>query len=340
MNFQEHYQKIFFESLSQRRTSPTTTIIAEVMEVLNIKKGAAYKRMNGETAMTITEAVQIADHFQMSLDDIFKSNKYITFSHPFVSEEKTTIDVFLGQFKKFMQIIKEGHGKEGVEMSYLANELPVFYYFSHKYIFNFLLSVWRHLHWDDIPLSIDENKELNVQAEIFRKDTLDSYYKQNVTEIWNSNMLNNLYQQIIFCITIRGFKEASYVKLLVSDIENLLNELRAITMTGEKTIKGMQVPGSEIKIYLNDFGNYLNIVQYQSPQVSSSFIGYDFPQFIVSHNPSFYEFSNNWIGKLKKRSVLISSEGYQYRELFFIKMEKDFSYFKERVGKLMEIYYN
>jgi len=80
-------------------------------------------------------------------------------------------------------------------------------------------------------------------------------------------------------------------------------------------------------------------MQFDSKSIKSTFVGYDYPQFIVSHNKPFFEFSKNWINKIKKRSVLISGEGYQYRELFFIKMENDFKYFKERVDSLLNIYY-
>jgi len=153
-------------------------------------------------------------------------------------------------------------------------------------------------------------------------------------------MLNNLYQQIIFCITIRAFKDESFVGRLITDIEKLINHLRDIAISGVAAVDNAGRSDIELKIYLNDFGNYLNLVLYKSKYIRTSFIGYDYPQFIVSHNKQFYDFSMDWINKIKKRSALISSEGFQYRELFFIKMENDFKYFKERVEKLMGIYYN
>ena len=93
-------------------------------------------------------------------------------------------------------------------------------------------------------------------------------------------------------------------------------------------------------IYLNDFGNYLNILLYESEKVTTTFIGYDIPQFLVSYNSNFLEFSKNWINKIRKRSVLISTEGYQGRELFFIKIESDYKLFTEKVDKLVPIYYS
>jgi len=337
-SYNDNYQKKFFDILSKRNTKDHK-IVYDLMDLLDIKKGAAYKRMNGDTNMSISEIIKVSDHYNLSMDATFRSDKFISFFHPFVHKEKASLDVFINQYKKFFKPVKNLGASEKVELTYLANELPIFYYFGHKYIFNFMIAIWKHLHWDDVSLHIGKVSEYEKEAKEIRNEIVENYYKNNVTEIWNSNMLNNLYQQIIFCITIRAFDNSAYLTQLINDIENLLLHLKDISISGIKSIKGTKVKGSELKIYLNDFGNYLNIVQFDSTSVKSTFVGYDYPQFIVSHNKPFFEFSKDWINRLKKRSVLISSEGYQYRELFFMKMENDFENFKEKVDKLLAVYY-
>ena len=217
----------------------------------------------------------------------------------------------------------------------MANEIPIFYYFSHKYVFNFLLSVWNHLHWDEERLSIKENQSITPQLEYLRSEISNFYESHPVTEIWNSNMLSNLYQQILFAVTIRAFEDIRFIRNLTIDIEKLINRLQELAGTGQKSGKNT----SNVTIYLNEFGNYQNLALYQSEKMSVSFVGFDMPHFVVSYNEKFHEFSNQWIDKIRKRSILISSEGYQFRELFFLKMNKDFEDFKERVDKLVAVYY-
>lgn len=326
MTDQAKIQAMFFDYLAQRRG--VEKMLYGTMEVLNIKKGATYKRINGDTALTTEELVKLAIHFDVSLDSIYQPEKYISFQHPF-KNQKTTID-FMAQFTYFLKPLSS---KDKSQLTYLANELPVFYYFSHKYIFNFLLSVWTHLHWTDTRLEIQENKEITQQVDFIRQEITNYYDGHPVTEIWNSNMLANLYQQIIFSITVRAFKEEKFINNLLKDIEELITHLRNLAMNEytEKT--------QERKIYLNDYGNYLNLVLYESEKIKTTFIGYDIPQFMVSFNPNFYDFSKSWIRKIRKRSVLISAEGYQNRELFFIKLEHDHKMFQDRVEKLLAIYY-
>jgi len=328
MNYQVIYQKKFFDYLLKRRG--VETILYKGMEVLHIQKGAMYKRMNGETALTTAELIQLANHFDVSLDTIFQSEKYVTIQHPFL-DQVSTID-FLDKFTFFLKPLQSNYKSD---LTYLANELPVFYYFSHKYIFNFLLSIWNHLHWSDTKLEIEENKEVNVQIEKIRAEITQYYEGHPVTEIWNSNMFANLYQQVIFCVTIRAFKDVNYILKLLEDIKMLIEHLHELAFKGV-----MEGQSSERKIYLNDFGNYLNVVLYQSEKINSTFIGYDIPHFLVSYNSDFFEFSKKWIKRIKRRSVLISAEGYQYRELFFIKMENDFKDFDDKIAKLIGVYYS
>ena len=331
MNENEYYQKLFFESLTKRKSQEK--ILYGMMDVLQLGKGACYKRMNGETSLTTAELIKLANHFQVSLDGVFQADRYISFQHSF-AQKNTTFDL-LSQFKFFSKPLSDD--PQTSKLIYLANELPVFYYFSHKYIYNFLSSIWKHMHSSESKLIIEENPEVTSQLEIVRRDISSYYAGHPVTEIWNSNMFANLFQQIIFSITIRAFKEEVYLRHLMEDIKKLFDHLHDLAMSGSISVENN--PDSERMIYLNEYGNFLNMVLYESDKINATCIGYDMPQFIVSYNPAFYVFSKEWIQKIRRRSVLISGEGYQYREMFFIKMEQDLKTFEEKVEKLMAVYY-
>lgn len=319
----------FFKYISKRKSKEET--LSTVMDTLHIQKGAAYKRINGTTLLSAEEMVKICNKFGFSLDTVTGSDQFMSFEHPFLGEE-SSID-FLDRYAFYLKPLMDSSSES--TLTYMANELPIFYYFSHRYIFNFLLAVWNHLHWDEAQLNIKENVSIEPQLENLRNEVSTYYDSHPVTEIWNSNMLSNLYQQILFAITIRAFENKRFVYSLIKDIEKLLSRLHELAGSGMKS--GQQE--SNIKIYLNEFGNYQNLALYKSEKLSVTFVGFDMPHFVVSYNQKFQEYSTSWIDKIKKRSILISSEGYQFRELFFLKMNKDFEYFKNRVDKLISVYY-
>lgn len=325
----ESQQSKFLQYIIRRKSK--RELLDALQTHLHIKSGAAYKRISGDTAMTADEMVSLAHHFGFSLDTALGSEKFISFEHPFMKHD-SSID-FLDRYSFYLKPLLANTGSS--KLTYMANEIPIFYYFSHRYIFNFLLSIWNHLHWDEAALRVTENQAITPQLEYLRGEIASYYESHPVTEIWNSNMLSNLYQQILFSITIRAFDDLGFVKNLIVDIEKLIARLQQLAGTGLKSGK----QSSNITIYLNEFGNYQNLALYESEKMSVSFVGFDMPHFIVSYNKGFHTFSQDWITKIRKRSLLISSEGYQFRELFFLKMNKDFVAFKDRLEKLIAVYY-
>ncbi len=319
------YQNALFVRLKERLGSQKSTLIDRVVDALGLKKSTAYKRINGSSSMSVDELVTLSQAMNFSLDDVFFKDKHISFKHPFVNEAENRKN-FIEQFDLYMSPLDR---KDGNSLTFLANELPLFYYFNHPHIFHFTVSVWNHLHWKDSRLEIDSALKYDEELKAFRELTRKRIANIDVIEVWNSNMLNNLFQQIIFSITIRAFKSPANISDLLNDIELLISALK----------KATEVKNEHLTIYLNEFGNYLNMVTYNSKSMKATFLGVDYPKFIVSENENFYKFATDWINKIKRRSVLISGEGYQYQELFFRKMETDFEAFKDKVQKLISIYY-
>lgn len=333
MNPQQELQSKFFTELE--KTTSQESVLNHSMEILGLRKGAVYKRMNGDTALTTSELVSLSNHFKFSLDDSLLDGKFISFSHPFMQAGETKNIDFLRSISTYLETLRS---KEESKLTYLANELPIFYYISRKYIFTFLMSIWNHLHWEEGALKINETTHLDENIESFRTEITDYYDAHPVTEIWNSNMMSNLYQQVIFCITIRAFDNLSFINHLMNDIKNLIDHLKDITLHGIRKTSNAEEQ-VDLSIYLNEFGNYLNVLLYEGTDLNITFIAFDYPQFIKTNSSGFNKYSKKWIEKLKKRSVLISSAGYQYRELFFLKLEKDFEAFKEKADNLLKIYY-
>jgi len=320
-------QERFFNILNQRFGKKL--VLDTMMEHFMLKKGAAYKRMNGTSILSVSELNFLADHFNVSLDTMLQRESFLSFQHPFMDTSKVD---FLEQYAYYLKPLSRSKGSK---LIYMANEIPVFYYFSHQHIFNFLTHIWEYIHLDSPTLRIPAKTD-NIKAlEELRNEVENHYTNHEVTEIWNSNMLSNLYQQISFAITIRAFENLDTIDKIIMDLKDLINNLM------QKATKGQQNenPDSKINVYLNEFGNYLNLVYFNSEKFSTSFIGLDIPHFIMSHSESFNTFAHAWLQKIMKRSILISGAGYQFRELFFIKMEKDFSDFVEKVDKLTAVYY-
>jgi len=298
-------------------------VFNEIKEILHLQRGAIYKRINGDTALTSEELFKISRHFKVSLDTTLDNNPFFSFTHPFIDLKESV--QFLDVFKFYL---KPMIYQESNELIYLANELPVFYYLAYPEIFNFQTGIWDYKMGS--KLKIPHKHKISSELSDLNS-AVQAYYNSNpVTEIWNSTMLSNLYQQVLFCIGVRAFENQNQLEILVNDIHKMLSDLKKTVEDGDS---------GNHKIYLNDFGTYLNLVLYNRKDLKASFIGMDIPQFMVSHDETYFDFAMDWVNKIKEQSVLISSGGYQNKELFFVKLDKDFLRFKDNTQKLISLYY-
>lgn len=155
MMSQEDLQERFFEFL--RKRTGAEKVLYESQSVLHLQQNAIYKRMSGKTALTAREMVLLADHFNVSIDSAIQRENFFSFTHPFL-DERNSIS-FLERFAFYMAPIIKDEEKNS-ELWYISNELPVFYYMSYEYIFQFYMAVWAHLHWSDSKLVISKDQLL------------------------------------------------------------------------------------------------------------------------------------------------------------------------------------
>lgn len=325
------HQIRFFDYLNARYGKKT--VIYDSMEVLDLQKAAVYKRVNGTTALNTDELMKLAQHFNVSLDTALENKSYYSFQHPFVNNQHSL--EFFEHFAFIMTPILEQEENRS-EMIYLANELPIFYYLYYDYIFQFQLAIWNHLHWSEGKLIISSDQTLDPQIDKLRRQVVDNYRARRVTEIWNPAMLSNLYQQILYAISIRVFADRQFIDNLVRDLRKLIHDLQQIPQNNNHLSAYNR---NDINVYINEFGNYMNILLFEGQKLRSTCIGYDMPQFILSHDTRLYNYSKRWVENIKRHSVLITYGGLRDRELFFAAIEREFDQFVDRVQKLMILYH-
>lgn len=155
-------------------------VLHETMDLLHLQKAAVYKRISGDTALTLSETVKLAEHFNVSLDTTIGTEGYHTFSHPF-QKVRSSID-FLQCFLEIMRPVMPEEEAES-KLIYLANELPVFYYLEYDAIFKFLVAIWNHLHWSQQELMIADHEPIHAEIFQLRNRIIGHYHSRQVTEI-------------------------------------------------------------------------------------------------------------------------------------------------------------
>jgi transcriptional regulator with XRE-family HTH domain len=76
---QDNIQSSFLDQV-RKRLAPNVSFADELAEILNISRDSAYRRMRGETVLSLDEVKKICTHYGVSLDSLLApSSQVISF---------------------------------------------------------------------------------------------------------------------------------------------------------------------------------------------------------------------------------------------------------------------
>jgi hypothetical protein len=122
----ESVQQIFFKHI--KSLLPVNVSFAEtIADVLNVSNDSAYRRIRGETHISLDEIKKLCEEFKISLDNLLHLNSN---SFVFVSTLTNNTDFNYREWLlSVVQVIKRVKTFNPCAMTYLAKEFPFFYYF-------------------------------------------------------------------------------------------------------------------------------------------------------------------------------------------------------------------
>lgn len=132
-------QSIFFDHI--RENLPHHVSFADLLsEILNISRDSAYRRIRGETILSLDEVKKLARHFKISVDAIISpSSEVASFHYKVVNNGEFN---FADWLKNILQNLTMLSNSEKGELLYFAKDMPVFYYFNSPLLSSFKMFFW------------------------------------------------------------------------------------------------------------------------------------------------------------------------------------------------------
>ena len=134
-------QSTFLEQI-RAKLPPNLSFVDELAELLSISRDSAYRRMRGETVLSLDEIRLLTNKYGISLDEFLNPSKER------VSFQLKTRDAVDFSFEKWfnsvlesLELILAAPGKEK-EMIYDSKDLPIFHYFQYPRLATFKIYFW------------------------------------------------------------------------------------------------------------------------------------------------------------------------------------------------------
>ena len=113
----EGIQSAFLEQV-RKSFPPNLSFVDELAELLNISRDSAYRRMRGDTVLSLEEVKKLCDHFKISLDSFLSpSSEVVTFQLRAMNVNEFSFDKWLGSILSpalLMAIALRGSGNDSV----------------------------------------------------------------------------------------------------------------------------------------------------------------------------------------------------------------------------------
>ena len=307
----------------RKQLSISTSLNDEIASVLNISYDAAHRRVSGKSKFSIDETLQLANHFNISLDKIFLKNDKVIVEKTI---EITSLKDMLSYFKKSAERIEQLTTTTKPTLYYSAKDIPLFYFMDNTIISKFKAYVW---------LTLLNSEQINVSFENFVVDESFMEHTQKlkkiyenaiVKEVWNDTTINSSLQQILYFYEsgLLSFKSATALYLDLKRILKLIKD------------KSNQT-NSNFSIYYNELILLNNNMLIETNEKLTMFIPYTLLGYFITDNKESCHNVHQFFNQQIINSKPLNQSGIKDQNLFFNRANRKIDYYLEQLNNQVDL---
>lgn len=319
----DNLQSVLLEQV--RKLLPANLSLAdELSELLNISRDSAYRRIRGETVLSLDEAKKIYDRYGVSIDALFSQDSTMAlFYHRALSLEYP-LEQWLKSVAKNLETMEKLE-RENKQMIFAAKDIPVFHYFRLPEMSAFKMFFWLKSIIKDPKYSQKSLDDHAIPSELMAtgKSVWKSYSNIPGVEIWTEEAVNDTLKQIGYFYECGYFSTKSQATLLCDQLLQINNMIR------DEAAEGKKSTGVDFQLYENEILIADNTVLAKMGPKRSVYINYNSLNLLTTLQDSFCERTEVYLNNLIKNSILISATAARERNKFFNKMNERVEEFKK-----------
>jgi len=295
-------QQHFLQQIKDK-LPPNLSFVEELADVLNISTDSSYRRIRGETALSLDEIKKISIKYNLSLDTFFgSSGDTVTFDYRCIDHDKFTFNNYLTSILENLKLINSFDQKE---LIYAAKDIPLFHFFEVEGLAEFKIFFWLKsiLQYPELEKKRFKFGELDPSMlETGRKIT-DEYIKIPSVEIWSSETLTSTLKQIEYYWESGLFHNKEEVLSLISMVEDMMIHIKIQAEQGHKFHKDHHASSTEnnYKLYSHEVTIPDNTILFSMGDTKVSFLVHNVLNILTTSNTQFcdqtYATMNNIIQK-------------------------------------------
>jgi len=296
-----------------------------IMELLNISRASAFRRLKGIIPFTYDEVVVLAKEMNFSLDELIHagSRRKHIFEFEDCFNDSVQNIVFNALNEYYNHLCTNQKMKRVMTIEVLNNLWFIYTLFSDN-LFKFYYYIYFQQY--HIPSSKMKMKDMTIPYKIIEinnkiKDVIINTHNWVTTSIIDRHIFLNTLIEIQYYYR-RGFLEKKELELIANDIITLLNNI-------EKGAIQDIYEGRQYQYYITQRNIYSNSVLVENDNQVYSFFYHQNVHPVTCYDKRLCDLHKNYLLSHKRQSILISSSNEELQMSFFEKQHEYVGYMLE-----------
>lgn len=315
------YQEAFLRAI-RSKIPKSVSLIDEIAAVLQISYDASHRRISEKSKFSIDETIKLADHFNISLDNLFSKKEKVIIEKTIEIE---TLKDMLQYFKTSAEQIETLTKNPNTILYYSAKDIPLFYFMDGTILSKFKAFVWLNL------LNTNQKKvsfESFVIEESFTEymQKLKSVYENvSVNEIWNDTTINSSLQQILY-FHEAGLLSVKNANALCKDLKRIINLIQEKCNTN-----------NNFAIYYNELILLNNNMLIETPENLTMFVPYTLLGYFITDNEDSCKNVHQFFKQQIINSKPLGQSGIKEQNLFFNRAIRKIDYYMDKINTQVDL---
>ncbi|SNR22639.1 helix-turn-helix domain-containing protein [Flavobacterium sp. ov086] len=316
------YQESFLKAI-RSKIAKSASVIDEIATVLEISYDASHRRISGKSKFSIDETIKLADHFNISLDNLFSKKEKVIVEKTIEIE---TLKDMLHYFKTSAEQIEVLTKNPKTTLFYSAKDIPLFYFMDGTILSKFKAFVWLNLLNSHQKKVAFESFIIEESFAEYMQKLKSAYENTIVNEIWNDTTINSSLQQILY------FHEAGLLSLknanaLCKDLKRIINLIQ------EKC----NMPNNNFNIYYNELILLNNNMLIETEEKLTMFVPYTLLGYFITDNEESCRNVHQFFKQQIINSKPLGQSGIKEQNLFFNRAIRKIDYYIEKINSQVDL---
>lgn len=335
MAIKESVQLHILESIKEK-LKPHISLVDELAELLNISKDSAYRRLRAEKSLDIREVQILANHYNLSLDGILKTDaSVLSFQTQVIGNNEFSFKDYLTSILERLQMISQ---MEDRTISFSARDLPIFHYFLFPELAAFKIFFWCKTYLnqpdlDDVSFDLDHLPNIIEELIPTSRDIWQAYARIPSDEMWSIETINIPLKQILYYHEAGLFSEPTQALGLLEKYQQVLLIIQKEAQVGRKFINASleSTPGEIFNLYYNEVSLGDNSILFKMGNKKMSFLTASIKILMTTTDESFCTEVEQYHQNFKTKSTLLSKSSEKERLKLFSRINETITDYKKLV---------